>query len=200
MEILQIARGDRFCFKVANVNRECLLDRTIQSMNTLIEANLSCLEQGITLLEAISPNVYARKCPEIFGSSIGGHFRHNIDHYIAFMDGFESSEIDYDSRERRETMEEDPSEASRVMARLSIFLKKISGEDLDQPLRIRMDDGGDSSWSQTTLRRELQFLLSHTIHHYALVVSIATRYGINEFPDGFGVAPSTLHYREAKGA
>jgi len=168
-------------------------------MNTLIEANLSCLEQGTTLLEGISPNVYARKCPEIFGSSIGGHFRHNIDHYVAFMDGFESSEIDYDSRERRETMEEDPLEASRVMSRLSIFLKQISGEDLDQPLRIRMDDGGDSSWSQTTLRRELQFLLSHTIHHYALVVSIAARYGINEFPDGFGVAPSTLHYREAKG-
>ncbi len=169
-------------------------------MNTLIEANLSCLEQGITLLEAIPPTVYARKCPEIFGSSIGGHFRHNIDHYVAFMDGLEFSEIDYDARDRSETTEEDPLEASRIMARLSICLKQIEEDDPDRPLRIRMDDGGDSAWSQTTLRRELQFLLSHTIHHYALVVSIATRYGINEFPDGFGVAPSTLNYHEAKGA
>lgn len=169
-------------------------------MNTLIDANLSCLEQGVTFLEVIPQSTYSRKCPEIFGSSIGGHFRHNIDHYLAFMDGLESTRIDYDARERKTAVEEDPSEASRIMARLSAFLKQIEKADLDQELSIRMDDGGDSSWSRTTLRRELQFLLSHTIHHYALVVSIAARYGIDDFPEGFGVAPSTLHYHEVEGS
>lgn len=169
-------------------------------MNTLIEANLSCLEQGIDLLGSLPPEIYTRKCDDVFGSSIGGHFRHNIDHYLALREGFAGARIDYDARNRSEIMEDNPDEASRTMARLVSFLESIGNEDLEKPLEIRMDDGGDSTWSKTTLRRELQFLLSHTIHHYALVVSIATRYNICDFPKGFGVAPSTLHHREATGA
>ena len=169
-------------------------------MNTLIEANLICLEQGISFLETLPADIYSRKCNAVFGSSIGGHFRHNIDHYLAFMEGFESSRIDYDARERSDRMEENPLEASRKMAGVASFLRGIGNEDLDKSLSIRMDDGGDCTWSKTSLRRELQFLLSHTIHHYALVVAIATRYKVDEFPEKFGVAPSTLRYRQALGA
>ena len=61
------------------------------------------------------------------------------------------------------------------------------------------DDGEDAEWSQTSVRRELQFLLSHTIHHYALIVAIAVRHGIVDFPEGFGVAPSTLNYKLVQG-
>jgi hypothetical protein len=47
--------------------------------------------------------------------------------------------------------------------------------------------------------RELQYLLSHTIHHYAIIGSILRAQGVEPGPD-FGVAPSTLrHWGKAGG-
>lgn len=169
-------------------------------MNSLIAANISCLRQGIELLGRLDPSLYDKKCPEVFDSSIGGHFRHNIDHYMAFMESFSGGEIDYDARERDPEVETEPVVASSKQEQLAGWFESLQGADLDRSLRIRMDDGGDSTWSKTTLRRELQFLLSHTIHHYALVVSIATRFGYHDFPENFGIAPSTIHYHAVQGA
>ena len=169
-------------------------------MHSLISANMACLAQGVELLGHISANQYGQRCPDVFDSSIGGHMRHNLDHYAAFLDGEAEGDIDYDARERNRAVESDPGAAVDLMQVMMEGLQRLGEADLERPLRIRMDDGGDSSWSRTTLRRELQFLLSHSIHHYALVVSIGARLGIREFPHGFGVAPSTLHYVEGKGA
>ncbi|MEX0330862.1 MAG: DinB family protein [Puniceicoccaceae bacterium] len=169
-------------------------------MNTLIDANLACLGQGIEFLQKLPAELYSRKCPELFNSSIGGHLRHNLDHYLAFVSGQPTGKVDYDDRQRDEAIEVDREAAIGVLQELVDKLESMRTSVLDSPLKIRMDDGGDSTWSQTTLRRELQFLLSHSIHHYALVVSIATRFGVRDFPEGFGVAPSTIHYLEKKGA
>ncbi|MEX0324742.1 MAG: DinB family protein [Puniceicoccaceae bacterium] len=169
-------------------------------MNTLIDANLACLGQGIEFLQKLPAEFYTRSCPELFNSSIGGHLRHNLDHYLAFVSGQAAGEVDYDDRRREEALEADPEAAIGVLQELVEKLESLRSASLDRSLKIRMDDGGDSTWSQTTMRRELQFLLSHSIHHYALVVSIAARFGVRDFPEGFGIAPSTIHYLEKKGA
>jgi uncharacterized damage-inducible protein DinB len=166
-------------------------------MNTLLAANLDCLRQGIELLQKLPESDYAVPCPGLFGSSIGGHMRHNLDHYAAFTAGLPAGAIDYDARQRDPAIERDPAAATALMRRLIGQLEALADADLERPLRIRMDDGGDSSWSASSLRRELQFLLSHTIHHYALIVSIATRSGFNGFPRSFGIAPSTLNHQRA---
>jgi hypothetical protein len=41
--------------------------------------------------------------------------------------------------------------------------------------------------------RELQFLASHTVHHYALIAHLARDRGVGVAPE-FGVAPATLDY------
>jgi uncharacterized damage-inducible protein DinB len=166
-------------------------------MNTLLNANLACLQQGIDLLTRLPEAEYRAPCEALFNSSIGGHLRHNLDHYAAFLAGVGDGEIDYDARGRDRTVEADPAAAIALMRRLQAGLEQLAGCDLDQPLRIRMDDGGDSSWSATSLRRELQFLLSHGIHHYALIVAIAGGRGFGDFPENFGIAPSTLSYQRA---
>ena len=43
----------------------------------------------------------------------------------------------------------------------------------------------------STLSRELQFLVSHTVHHDALIAAAARALGVATEPD-FGIAPSTL--------
>jgi len=54
------------------------------------------------------------------------------------------------------------------------------------------DDDG-SPWSESTVKRELQYLQAHTIHHYALIALILRIQGITPH-DEFGVAPSTLRH------
>ena len=46
-------------------------------------------------------------------------------------------------------------------------------------------------WSQSSLQRELQFLVSHSVHHYALIRELLRQSGFDA-GEGFGVAPSTL--------
>lgn len=168
-------------------------------MESLITSNVACLEQGIDYVRQLPAGLYGRTCPDLFGSSVGGHLRHCLDHYAAFLDGFSACEVDYDTRERDPVVERDTERAVAWMESLSQRLEALDGRDLDTRLRIRMDDGGCPEWSATSLRRELQFLLSHSIHHYALMVAVAGRLGHTAVPEGFGVAPSTLRHQARAG-
>jgi hypothetical protein len=57
--------------------------------------------------------------------------------------------------------------------------------------------GPAGPWSRSTAARELQFLVSHTVHHYALIAFILRANGIDPGAD-FGVAPSTLAHRKSQ--
>jgi uncharacterized damage-inducible protein DinB len=48
---------------------------------------------------------------------------------------------------------------------------------------------------ETTVGRELVFVLSHTVHHNALIAVMARTLGVS-VPDRFGYAPSTLAHLE----
>jgi uncharacterized damage-inducible protein DinB len=48
---------------------------------------------------------------------------------------------------------------------------------------------------ETTVGRELAFVLSHTVHHNALIAVMARTLGV-PVPDLFGYAPSTIAHLE----
>lgn len=51
-------------------------------------------------------------------------------------------------------------------------------------------------WHTSSVGRELQFLVNHTVHHFAMIRGICQRAG-NELDPDFGMALSTLrHHRE----
>jgi uncharacterized damage-inducible protein DinB len=169
----------------------------ITFMDHLIADNVACLEQGMQLLQQLSPELYVRPCATCFNSSIGGHIRHNADHYEQFLAGFGSGRIDYDARSRRAEIEGDPAVAAAALGELRAGLEALASDNLDRALEVKMDGGASAAWTKTSVRRELQFLISHTIHHHALIVAIAGAHGYTELPPGFGVAPSTLKHRAA---
>jgi hypothetical protein len=73
--------------------------------------------------------------------------------------------------------------------------------DATTSLLVRAEDIGDpasaSAWSPSSVGRELQALLGHTVHHYAIIALLLRVEGI-EPGEEFGVAPSTLaHWRAA---
>ena len=172
-------------------------------MQFILEDTVVCLRQGIALMSQLNPEAYTRKHASCYDSSIGGHVRHNLDHFFCFRDGCKAGQVDYDARERDEFLETNPDYAASKMEELILFFESLAEMDLDQPLKVKMDSGANheetGDWSESSIRRELQFLISHTIHHYALIATLCAGDGL-ELPKDFGIAPSTLRYRKSRDA
>ncbi len=165
--------------------------------NVLIEDNIGYLQQGLDLIASLDDRAYAEPAAVYPGSGIGSHFRHCTDHYERFLAGLAGGRVDYDQRDRNPAIESDRNVAMNTIRTIIGQLEAAAGED--KPLDVKMDCGDESDeagwWSRSSARRELQFLVSHTVHHYALIVMMLKARGIDAGPD-FGVAPSTLRYRK----
>lgn len=165
----------------------------------LIEANVTLLLQALQLLSGMGDQAYQQPIPEVFSSAIGGHVRHVLEFYECFFEGIGSGRIDYDSRRR------DPMiEASRTFAmhKIESYVAALRTDGrlvMGGKLRVRMEDAPEEmdAWLDSSITRELQVLMSHTTHHYALI-AVGVRLLGYEVPAHFGVAPSTLRYQSRK--
>ena len=160
----------------------------------VVTANLALLEQAFDLLGRIPDAAYGG--PDDGAKPVGPHFRHVLEHYSCFLDGRPAGRIDYDARRREAALESDREAARQRVRELIGGLTLLADEPLDSPAEARLECGlGEESeqWSPSSVRRELHFLLSHTVHHYALIGLLLDRHGIDPGPE-FGVAPSTLKY------
>jgi len=164
--------------------------------DVLIELNNAHLEQGIRLMEVLDQDAFTQSDPPVYASGIGEHMRHILEHYQTFLAGIGEGVVDYDARQRNLRIS---TERSFAMKTARDIIAQLSAVDpVDRPVRVKMavsdDLARDTPWSDSTLRRELQYLQAHTIHHYALIALIVRIQG-RELPDDFGVAPSTLQHR-----
>jgi uncharacterized damage-inducible protein DinB len=160
----------------------------------IVVANLRLLEQGYALIDRISDGAFAHEAAS--AKPVGPHFRHVLEHYSSFLDGLASGRIDYDARAREAAIETERPAACGRIRELIGGLTMVDSRDLEQECQARLECGlGDDAdqWSRTTVRRELHFLMSHTIHHYALIGLLLAQRGIDPGAD-WGVAPSTLKY------
>jgi len=168
----------------------------------MTSSNVHLLEQGAVLLEQIDDGLYLCAPGRISKSGVGGHLRHCLDFYDSFLRGVETEKpgrIDYDHRERNELIEKDRLAAKAKIAATIIQLRNLSVEN-QQPLLVKLEGGqaqDASAWSSSSVNRELQFLFSHTVHHYALIALLLRVQGFEPAAD-FGVAPSTLKHWQAK--
>ncbi|MCW5966993.1 MAG: hypothetical protein KIT57_00635 [Blastocatellales bacterium] len=175
----------------------CRPETNDRSANTLIADNIETLKQGVELIERLDDRLYMQADRRFSLSGVGSHFRHCIDFYQNFLAGIGLGRINYDNRERDERIENNRVVASAqlnsIIARFSQTLVINSTEEIEVLLEGPSNPMDDGYWSRSSLKRELQFLLSHTIHHYALI-AVALR--LHGFEPGahFGVAPSTLQH------
>ena len=154
------------------------------------------LRQGEALLTSLRDEEYTRKLPGVFGSTVGGHYRHCLDHFQSLLQGLDADEINYDHRERNPRMENDRQFALAETHRIKRAFGSISTPFLDCPINVRSKVNYELDAAPligSTVGRELVYAVAHAIHHYAL---IAVMCGLLEVPvpSGFGVAPSTLKY------
>jgi hypothetical protein len=163
-----------------------------------LRQNVTQLKQGAKLLRSISDEAYTTTAHEYFGSGIGRHVRHILDHYTCFLEG--EGTVDYDARNRDERLEIDRSHALRTLDSIVERLES-SGDGGNVRLVIHCNEGIEgseaSTGSESSVLRELQYPASHTVHHYAIIGFILKILG-HAIPENFGVAPSTIAHEKRK--
>lgn len=165
----------------------------------LAKENIGILSQAQTLIEDLSDAVYTNNDIPPYQSGVGKHIRHVLDFYKAFLKPPEDM-TDYDDRDRSVMVETDRMEAVKAIGHIITSLEAIQNADLQ--VKSKNDDGGHRpkafAYSHSSIGRELQFLASHTVHHFAMIAFILVQQGVTPHPD-FGVAASTLIHWESVG-
>ena len=159
----------------------------------LVGGCVEVLAQGLALVERLDDELYADTGGLHVRGGVGPHLRHCLDFYQSFIKGVRVGRVDYNRRERDALVERDRACAAARIELVIEQLRALSDLPGDAPLLVGPEDAG--GWCASTLARELQFLQSHTVHHFALVALLLRLRGF-EPGEEFGVAPSTLaHWR-----
>lgn len=164
----------------------------------LVQANLACLAQARELVRRLGDEAY-RACAPGGRGGVGAHLRHVLDHYDCFLEGVAAGRIDYDRRERDLEVERSRERALERLALAEAGLAAMRTLEANHELGVKLDSGesGERCESRSSLARELQFLVSHTVHHFALVAFVLRLQGLDPGPE-FGVAPSTLKHEASQ--
>lgn len=165
-------------------------------MSAALVQNIELLRQGITLLREIDDDLYGGGGPDHETSYlVGPHLRHCVDAYGCLLGGLEDKSVDYDARGRDPRLESERAAGLEALERLVEGLGRLAVVDPEIELNVRIDTPagaqGPEAASRSTLHRELQFLVGHTVHHFALIALILRQKGFDPGRE-FGVAPSTL--------
>ena len=160
----------------------------------LLRFNAAVLNQALGL-------VAGHQTPDApdYAYPVGAHLRHVIEHYEALILPSEPGVVDYDQRPRDREL---ATKTAVARLRLRLLLRRLTewtAASLDAPLRVRGLGGlaGDFHFAvDSSVGRELVFVASHAIHHYALLQPHCTRHGISISAE-FGRAPATVAHERA---
>jgi uncharacterized damage-inducible protein DinB len=144
------------------------------------------------VIDRVPDQVFARKPQGQPSGSIGAHVRHCLDHVAAFLDGARTGRMSYDNRVRGTEGETDRDAALTRIRGLTAAVLDLDPGLIPRSLclRVRLDPRGATTDVQSTVGRELAFVISHTIHHNATIAILLSEIG-TDLPNRFGVAPST---------
>jgi uncharacterized damage-inducible protein DinB len=158
---------------------------------------VSVLRQLADVIHALTDEQYGMKPVGVVSSNVGGHVRHCLDHVEALLAGVERGEVDYDCRRRGTDVETRRDAALAALARLERQLLAFPPGCEHRPFRLSalVSPSLPAVEVETTVGRELAFVLSHTVHHNALIAVMARTLGV-AVPERFGYAPSTLAHLE----
>ena len=162
----------------------------------LAETCAGLLEDAQILLRGLPDEVYRASLLGVDGG-IGAQIRHCIDCSARLIAGIELGHVDYDRRQRDPRVTVDRRAALARLEELAAELRRRVGCAADRRLSVRQDEpdrGEDEGWVDSTLARELRFVASHLVHHFAIVALLLQSQGMN-CPKEFGVAPATLGFR-----
>lgn len=150
------------------------------------------LRQLSDLIESLTDEQYTRAPVGVVESSVGGHVRHNLDHVEALLRGLLTGALSYDHRDRGTDVERNRAAARNEILRLERELLAFPWADVPPAVALSALVAADRPpvVAATSAEREVAFVVSHTIHHNALIRILVLSLG-GTVPADFGYAPST---------
>ncbi len=153
------------------------------------------LQQLAGSIRNLPNEIYANPNPVLSGASIGQHTRHVVELFACLDAGYETGIVDYDARERNREIETNPVYACSLILDIAEKTGKENKELLLQTLYKGRQE--KVAFIDTNYDRELLYNLEHAVHHMALIRIGLASVAITTLPESFGVAASTLQYRES---
>ena len=165
----------------------------------MIASSRILLDQLAEVLEKLSPQEYSLPLDILNGASIGAHVRHTLEFYLCLVNQCENGVVNYDLRERDQSLENLPVEALKCIAALKVNLEARK-ENFPLTLEMSYDQNGDQSEAMpSSYFRELSYVIEHTVHHMALLkIGLGALESAIPVSPSFGVAVSTLRYRKTQ--
>lgn len=167
--------------------------------------NSYLLEQAVGMIDRLQREAHG---DFNYAQAIGPHLRHIVEHYLALVGALDSETglVDYDGRARAPALQSKPAMTIEALRQLITRMDLLAKADdstlgLDKSLTTRLQAGpvGQMTFNvPTTLGRELLFLSSHTVHHFALLGHYSKAAGVDLGHD-FGKAPATLAFERQLG-
>jgi len=138
-----------------------------------------------------------------YARAVGPHLRHIVEHYQALVNALKAGDqcVCYDARNRDLRIQTDPVATLSALTQLNDSFAALANDqnlDLQTPLVTRLLAGARGEMEltvQTTLGRELLFLSSHTVHHFAPLGQYCRNAGV-ELGHDFGKAPATVAFEQ----
>ena len=152
-------------------------------------------EQLTFVIESLTEKEYTMPSAQLSGATIGQHVRHIIELFNELNKGYQSGTVDYEKRARDYAIETDPLKAKEKLNEILFNLRKA-----DKTLLLEFEYSVFNNARiivTTNYLHEIIYNIEHTVHHMALI-----RIAIGEItslvlPPGFGVATSTIKFRES---
>lgn len=159
------------------------------------------LEDARSYLRQINPDAYRLPQELLSGASIGQHTRHFVEFYQCLLTQiqFENPVINYATRERNLRIESDPVYAADIVEGI---ISDIHNLNTNRTCFLECSEHLESNEEclvSSSLERELVYNVEHTIHHLAIIkIGMKAIAPDLVVPDHFGVAPSTIKYRDSQ--
>lgn len=143
------------------------------------------------LLQLQDNNRYANPCSALSNATIGQHTRHIVELYQCLIAGYTAGEINYDDRNRNSLYENDIAATIHAVKEIQLTLEKP-----DKKVNVFCKADDEMVCIESNYYREVLYNLEHCIHHQALIKVALLLIKDLSIADDFGVAPSTLQYRQ----
>ncbi|RTY95592.1 DinB family protein [Flavobacterium bomense] len=148
------------------------------------------LNELIDLLNQLSQKEYSNSCAELSNATIGEHTRHILEMFQCLENQYDSGIVNYDKRERNARIQTDTTFAIENIVLIQQNLNKKN-----KNIELLQVIDGEEIRIESNYFRELLYNLEHCIHHQALIKVAILQCETVIIDPNFGVARSTIEYR-----
>ena len=159
----------------------------------MIKVSQNILSQLSEVLSNLTTENYTMPLEIFSGASIGQHTRHILEFYMCLISNSEADVINYDLRKRDTNLEQNLEFCISTIDQIKCDLDNLTSE---RELSLEAMQGGTNVSVKTTFNREVLYAVEHTVHHMAIIkMGVLLNYPKIKIPENFGVAESTIRYK-----